>query len=94
MTMTVVVAYDVSADNRRARLAAMLQASGDRIQKSLFLLSVDEDRLAEVREHALEIIDADTDSVYFFRQCGDCWEALGCVGQAQSPEPTFFWLVQ
>lgn len=40
MALTVVAAYDVSEDRRRARVAAMLQMYGDRVQRSVFLLSL------------------------------------------------------
>ena len=34
MALTYVVAHDISDDHRRSRVAAMLQAYGDRIQRS------------------------------------------------------------
>ncbi len=93
MAVTVIAAYDVSEDARRARLAAVLQTIGDRVQRSVFVLAVDDEELAELRDRALEIIDPATDSIYFFRQCGSCWGAVGCVGQAHPPARTLFWVV-
>ncbi len=94
MALTVIAAYDVSEDARRARLAALLQTTGDRVQKSVFVLAVDDVDLTEIRTRALDIIDPDTDSLYFFRQCAPCWEAVGCVGQAHAPDRTLYWFVQ
>ncbi|MFI8774620.1 CRISPR-associated endonuclease Cas2 [Gordonia sp. NPDC062954] len=37
MAVTILVAYDITEDRRRARLAALLQAWGDRIQYSVFI---------------------------------------------------------
>ncbi len=93
MALTVVAAYDVSEDARRARLAAILQTTGDRVQQSVFVLAIDDDELAVLRERALEIIDPVTDSVYFFRQCGPCWDAVGCIGQAHPPTRCLYWVV-
>lgn len=93
MALTVIAAYDVSEDDRRARLAALLQTHGDRIQKSVFVIMVDHDELAELAEHARRIVDTDTDSVWFLRQCTSCWADALTVGQAKSPERTLFWAV-
>ena len=63
MALTVIAAYDIRVDDRRARLAALLQAYGDRIQKSVFVLEVDEDELRTITTRSLAIIDPATDSV-------------------------------
>ncbi len=91
MAMTVVAAYDVSEDDRRARLAALLQSHGDRVQKSVFVLTIAADDLAGLRDRAVGIIDTDTDSLYFFRQCVGCWEQLATIGQADPPEKVLYW---
>ena len=91
--MIVVAAYDVSEDDRRARLAAVLQSLGDRVQRSVFVLSLDEAGLDGLRARAQEIIDVDRDSLYLFRQCSGCWETLGCVGQADPPRKVLYWSV-
>jgi CRISPR-associated protein Cas2 len=91
--LTVVAAYDVSSDNRRARLAALLQAHGDRVQRSVFVLRVDDTDLAELQTQAEDVLDLDEDSLYLFGQCGPCWQNLRCVGQAHPREPVLFWAV-
>lgn len=93
MAMTVIAAYDVSSDSRRSRLAAILQTVGDRIQKSVFVLTLDEADLQELRAEAMEVLDPDVDSLYFFRQCATCWDSLECLGQAHAPQRTLYWAV-
>lgn len=93
MALTVIAAYDVSENARRARVAAMLQLHGDRIQKSVFVLSLDADELAELRTRVAEVIDLDEDSFYVFHQCADCWEIMGYAGQASKPVEQHFWIV-
>ena len=93
MAVTVVVAYDVSEDRRRSRLAAVLQAYGDRIQRSVFLATLDAGTLQEITERAGEIVDLEVDSVYFFRQCGRCWDSVGILGQATAAPPEYYWAV-
>lgn len=93
MALTVIAAYDVSEDDRRARLAALLQTYGDRIQKSVFVIMVDHEELAQLADHAGRLVDIETDSVWFLRQCTSCWTDALTVGQAKSPDRTLFWAV-
>ena len=93
VALTIVAAYDVSEDSRRSRLAAVLQAHGDRVQKSVFVLTLTPESLTEIRVKAHELLDHDTDSLYLFRQCSTCWETLECIGQAHTPEKVLFWAV-
>lgn len=91
--MTAVVAYDIASDDRRAHVTAYLQSFGDRIQRSVFLLVVDPDALDEVVDRLSQIIEADADSVYIFRQCKNCWEERVCLGQARPPTRALTWQV-
>lgn len=93
MALTHVITYDISDDNRRARVAAILQAYGDRVQRSVFVVTTEADRLTEARERIAEIINPDTDSVYVFRQCAACWEAIGILGQATVADEPLRWAV-
>jgi CRISPR-associated protein Cas2 len=93
MALTVIAAYDITDDGRRSRLAALLQAFGDRIQKSVFVLQIDHAGMDEVRERARDIIDFDDDSLYLFAQCGTCWERVECHGQAAKPDRVLYWAV-
>ena len=93
MAMTVIIPYDVSDDGRRARLAALLQAHGDRVQYSVFVCRGEPDELDELMHRASNIIDPRTDSLYQVRQCSDCWEAIKVVGQASPPQRVLYWTV-
>jgi CRISPR-associated protein Cas2 len=93
MALTHIIAYDISDDRRRARVAAILQAYGDRIQRSVFVATIDTGQLNEARERISQIIDPGTDSVYVFRQCAACWEAVGIYGQATVAGQALYWAV-
>jgi CRISPR-associated protein Cas2 len=93
MALTHVIAYDISDDHRRARVAAVLQAYGDRVQRSVFVCNLDARPLAEVRSRVSAIINPDTDSVYVFRQCAACWQAVGIHGQASINDEPLYWAV-
>ncbi|MFT4228492.1 CRISPR-associated endonuclease Cas2 [Micropruina sp.] len=92
MALTTVIAYDVSEDGRRARLAALLQRYGDRIQFSVYLCRLDEDDLNQLVQAAERIINLNTDSLYVLRQCPTCWERMDCRGQSRPPERVLYWL--
>ena len=93
MALTVVIAYDVSADARRSHVAALLQQFGDRIQFSVFLCRLAEEELAELLDRCRAAIDPHTDSIYLLRQCADCWSGVQTIGQARPPEPSLYWAV-
>ncbi len=93
MALTMVAAYDVVEDASRIKLAALLQVYGDRIQKSVFLLSLDENELQELLAKIQDIIDPATDSVWFTRQCLDCWQKTISLGQNELTEPALYWAV-
>lgn len=93
MALTHVIAYDISDDGRRARVAAVLQAYGERVQRSVFVATIEEDMLQEARGRISQIINPDTDSVYIFRQCAACWEAVGIYGQATVSRDVLYWAV-
>ena len=54
--MTVIATYDITDNGRRSRVAALLQAHGDRIQKSVFLLELAPEAMSTVRDRAREIL--------------------------------------
>lgn len=89
--MIVVAAYDIRDDGRRSRTAAILQAWGDRVQKSVFVLDLSVQSLAEVRVRLAAVLDHDEDSLYIFHQCATCWTTLDCVGQAAKPDKVLYW---
>lgn len=93
MALTVIAAYDVSEDARRARLAALLSAYGDRVQKSVFLLDVDAAELELIRARGQELIDTECDSLWLTPCCAACWAGRLTVGQVALPDKVLFWAV-
>jgi CRISPR-associated protein Cas2 len=91
--MRVIVAYDVSQDARRARLAALLSCWGDRIQRSVFECQLDQLELVEVLRRASVIIDSRTDVVHAFPHCGSCAGGRAELGQARRLEDVPYWIV-
>lgn len=57
------VAYDVVDDRRRTRLAKALEAYGDRVQYSVFVIDAEPVRIGRMRRRIGELIDPAVDSV-------------------------------
>lgn len=57
------VAYDVPCDRRRARLAKVLSAYGDRIQYSVFVVDAARSKLVRLRDDVKKVIEQAEDSV-------------------------------
>jgi len=93
VAVTVLVAYDISNDNRRARASAALQEWGDRIQRSVFLCLVDPEDVAELTDDLERIIDTSVDVLHVFRLCSSCAAAADARGQAMLEEAPLFWIV-
>lgn len=91
--MIVLATYDISDDDRRSSVAALLQTWGDRVQRSVFVLELEAGDLKELIDHVRAAIDPRTDSVHVFPQCERCWSGLMCLGQAGAPEKVLYWSV-
>lgn len=59
------IAYDITDDSRRDRLAKCLQHHGDRVQYSVFIIDASPARIARLRRQVAGIIHAAKDSVLF-----------------------------
>lgn len=93
--MNYLIAYDVSDDARRDKVAATLESYGWRVQKSVFEASLDPIRLARlVAEVERDLTGAETEaSVRVYPLCASCLGAafgFGAVSPGSGREP---WLV-
>ncbi len=91
MALTAIAAYDIAHDSRRARVAAVLQAWGDRIQRSVYILTLPPDEVEGVLDSVREILEPTVDSFVLVRQCGPCRDQTVTMGQMRVPEPSLFW---
>lgn len=58
-----IVAYDISSDARRVRVATTLESYGDRVQYSVFLVDAKPAKLLRLRIAVTAQVDLRTDSV-------------------------------
>lgn len=76
------VIYDITKDRTRTRVAKRCLDFGlYRVQKSVFLGDVPANRVDEIVQFSLELIDAATDAVYVFPMCRDDFDKVRIAGQ-------------
>lgn len=91
--MRVVVAYDISHDRARARVAAVLSMWGDRLQRSVFACTLDGDELTALIDRLRTLVDPGKDVIQVFRQCATCDDARTDIGQAHLPSDDPYWIL-
>lgn len=84
VAVTVIVAYDVASNTRRARLATALEGWGYRQQESVFQLRLAEGELEQVRARVKELIDDVDDVVHLYPLCSACVGRCEVHGTAPS----------
>lgn len=82
--------YDVPDDRRRNRLARLLQGYGERVQYSVFECMLDDDQHAALRRRMERLVNAQEDSVRFYRlgparQAAAAVEVLGLGRLTERP---------
>lgn len=74
------VAYDITSDRRRSRVAKLLQSWGYRIQESVFQLRVSVADLHLIVEDLNKVIDEKEDVIHVYPLCGSCEERAQILG--------------
>ncbi len=92
MALTVLVAYDISRDDQRARVAAYLQQWGERLQRSVFVCVVAPEDVDELQERLVQMINPDVDAIHILPTCGTCWDRLIAIGQADHEPDQPYWM--
>lgn len=93
MALTVILAYDISDNNARARVAAAVSTWGDRIQRSVYQLTLADDDLDELLQRIEQLINVNRDAVNVYVQCSTCDGKARHVGQAVLPTPEPYWIL-
>ena len=81
--MLVWVIYDIVDTNKRNRIAKACLGYGlYRVQKSVFLGTLNRNEIDELALKSQDIIDENVDSVYIFPMCDDDFKKVKLLGQA------------
>ena len=93
VALTVIIAYDVSSDTRRAQVASKLQAWGERIQRSVFVCVLGPDELDRLCRRLVALIDTTHDTLHVIPVCADCRDGVAVFGQATFDPPPLHWFI-
>jgi CRISPR-associated protein Cas2 len=81
------VIYDIQKNRIRAKVAkTTLEAGLYRVQKSVFLGSINKTRLDELKMRLTDLIDEKKDSIYIFPMCEADFKKTILMGQAFDKE--------
>ena len=90
---TWIAAYDIPEDRRRLKIANLLNSHGDRIQRSVFIITVNTQEHEALMKKITEIAAASTDIVQMFKQCSTCRESTTSLGQSHIPREQHWWII-
>ncbi len=84
--MRYVIAYDISDDTRRNKVAKFLEGWGRRVQKSVFECDLSLEELQVVQKRLEELMVLAEDRCHIYRLCGECQPKRIVLGQEIEPE--------
>ena len=75
------VAYDITDDKRRNRVAKILKDFGTRIQYSVFECDTDRRSLLRLQSRLEKAIDLQEDTITFYHLCMACEKQIDRIGR-------------
>ncbi|MBI4652159.1 CRISPR-associated endonuclease Cas2 [Candidatus Desantisbacteria bacterium] len=79
--MFLIVAYDVTDDKRRAKIAVQLHNFGQRVQKSVFECYLNKEQLDELKIRLEKIMDFAEDSIRYYYLCKKDEKNIEFIGE-------------
>ncbi|RKU25646.1 CRISPR-associated endonuclease Cas2 [Candidatus Poribacteria bacterium] len=74
------VAYDITDDKRRNRVAKILKDFGTRTQYSVFECNTDRRALLRLQSRLEKVIDFSEDTITFYHLCAACEQHIDRIG--------------
>lgn len=75
------VAYDITDDKRRNRVAKILKDFGTRIQYSVFECDTDRRALLRLQSRLEKAINSQEDTIIFYHLCATCKKHIDRIGR-------------
>ena len=72
----VVIAYDITDNRRRTKVADKILQFGGRINLSVFECMLTDSQLAALQEDLSKLIDSKTDKIALYTLCMDCYTKI------------------
>jgi len=87
MKKFVVVAYDVSDDKRRLKIAKILEGCGVRKNFSVFECMLSESEVKSMQKKVNKLADSKSDCILYYYLCKACVEKREVVGRQPVAKP-------
>jgi CRISPR-associated protein Cas2 len=88
--MLYLIAYDLSCNRRRRRLARLLEGFGERLHESAFQCQLREGQLGQLRRRAEQLVNPASDRLRIYPLCQrDAPDQRHLLGTAPAPTPSF-----
>jgi CRISPR-associated protein Cas2 len=85
--MNMIIAYDIADPRRLAKIARLMLDYGQRVQKSIFEVSVTLPVFQQIKARVEEIIEYEEDGVKYFPLCEKCAGTVEIIGQGRFVDP-------
>ncbi len=77
------IAYDITNNGRRRKIALLLEGAGQRVQYSVFLADLTSGEVSHLRRQVLTAIDPTEDSVRYYPLCKPCAASIRTDGTGE-----------
>lgn len=81
------LAYDIAAPKRLAKVAKAMEAVGERVQDSVFEAWLTPEELQKLLKKVEKVMKESEDSLRIYALCGACRAKIRCVGQGRVTPP-------
>ena len=88
-----VIAYDISDDRRRERIAKVLEGFGQRVQLSVFEVECETRDLTALVASLERLIHENSDGIRIYRLCANCHAATHTIGATPTVHEPLAWIV-
>lgn len=75
-----IIAYDISNDKTRLKIATLLETYGVRCNYSLFECLITEAQKTKIQNKISKLVKAPTDSILFYYLCNSCLQKREAIG--------------
>ena len=82
-----IIAYDISENRRRSKIAKLMESLGFRVQGSVFEGWLTEAEFVVLKKKTEKIIQPDEDSVRIYKLCAVCCQKIVIIGQGRATNP-------
>ncbi len=79
----IVASYDISSPIRLSKVAKVMEDYGNRVLKSVFECTLDEQRYKEMKGAVEDLMEREEDSVRYYFICDKCLELIEYLGKGE-----------